>query len=37
LRWNDETLAIQWSIDRPFTSSKDSQGQSFKDFVSPFV
>ncbi|WP_234708721.1 MULTISPECIES: dTDP-4-dehydrorhamnose 3,5-epimerase [Kamptonema] len=37
LRWNDETLAIKWTIDRPLTSSKDAQGESFNDFISPFV
>jgi dTDP-4-dehydrorhamnose 3,5-epimerase len=37
LRWNDETLAIKWSIDNPLTSPKDAKGESFHDFVSPFV
>lgn len=37
LRWNDETLAITWSIDNPFTSPKDAKGENFKDFISPFV
>ncbi|HEY9867351.1 MAG TPA: dTDP-4-dehydrorhamnose 3,5-epimerase family protein, partial [Candidatus Obscuribacterales bacterium] len=37
LRWNDETLAIKWLIDNPLTSPKDAQGESFDDFVSPFV
>lgn len=37
LRWNDETLAIKWSIDNPLTSPKDAKGESFPHFVSPFV
>ena len=34
--WNDPDLNIDWGISNPILSVKDSEGQLFKDFVSPF-
>lgn len=34
--WNDPTLSINWPIENPILSEKDSQLQFFKDFISPF-
>jgi len=37
LRWNDETLGIQWPVENPFVSAKDTSWPAFRDFSSPFV
>jgi dTDP-4-dehydrorhamnose 3,5-epimerase len=34
--WNDPTLNIDWPIENPTLSEKDSELQNFKDFISPF-
>ncbi len=34
--WNDKTLGIDWKIENPIISEKDTKGDSFKDFKSPF-
>lgn len=36
LTWNDEALAIQWPVDSPYLSAKDTKWSSFREFVSPF-
>jgi len=36
LKWNDETLRINWPTPNPFVSDKDKHLPSFKEFVSPF-
>lgn len=35
-KWNDPNLAINWPIENPIVSEKDSTGLSFIDFASPF-
>lgn len=34
--WNDSSLNIEWNVSNPIISEKDQQGESFKDFKSPF-
>lgn len=34
--WNDELLNINWGVNEPFVSKKDSNGISFRGFSSPF-
>lgn len=34
--WNDPDLNIQWGMDNPVVSEKDSNAILFKDFISPF-
>lgn len=36
IRWNDQTLAIQWGIENPVLSAKDEVAPAFDAFVSPF-
>ncbi|MFC1488305.1 dTDP-4-dehydrorhamnose 3,5-epimerase [Thermodesulfobacteriota bacterium] len=36
LRWNDNTLGIDWPVKDPLVSPKDQKLGLFKDFVSPF-
>ena len=36
LAWNDPDLGIDWGIDSPILSAKDTQNQAFKDFNSLF-
>lgn len=36
IRWNDADLAVEWNIENPITSERDTKLQLFKDFVSPF-
>lgn len=36
LRWNDETIGIDWKVKNPILSDKDKISPLFKDFVSPF-
>jgi len=36
LRWNDDTLGIQWPTNGPYLSAKDRMLPSFDEFVSPF-
>ncbi|MBN1331455.1 dTDP-4-dehydrorhamnose 3,5-epimerase [Candidatus Dojkabacteria bacterium] len=35
--WNDPDLAVEWGINDPIVSEKDSQNLSFKEFDSPFT
>lgn len=34
--WNDPDLNINWQVENPILSEKDTQAPLFKDFVSPF-
>ncbi|MEJ7861519.1 MAG: dTDP-4-dehydrorhamnose 3,5-epimerase [Pyrinomonadaceae bacterium] len=36
IRWNDETLSIDWNVEKPIISERDSKLQFFADFDSPF-
>lgn len=36
ISWNDETLNIDWQIEKPIISIKDKQGLSFINYTSPF-
>lgn len=36
LMWNDPDLGIDWGIENPILSDKDTKNSLFKDFVSPF-
>ncbi len=36
LLWNDKELGIDWGIDNPIVSVKDSQGKEFKGYISKF-
>lgn len=36
LLWNDETLNIDWNIEKPIISSKDKFAEKFVSFVTPF-
>ena len=36
LLWNDKDLAINWQINKPIVSDKDSVAKSFKDYKSKF-
>ena len=33
IRWNDQGLKINWPVDNPIISEKDSNAKSFKEFV----
>ena len=38
LKWDDEALGIQWPVDNPHLSVKDTtRWSTFRDFVSPFL
>jgi dTDP-4-dehydrorhamnose 3,5-epimerase len=37
IRWNDPELAIEWGIDEPFLSAKDSQVPFLADTETPFI
>jgi len=37
LRWNDESLNIQWPVNNPHLSVKDANWDDFTNFTSPFV
>lgn len=37
IRWDDETLKIDWSAHSPFVSAKDQNLPRFSDFISPFT
>lgn len=34
--WNDPDLAVEWNIENPIISERDTKLQFFRDFVSPF-
>ena len=34
--WNDEQINIEWGIENPILSGKDSESQNFNEFNSPF-
>lgn len=36
IRWNDETLNINWDVENPIISERDAQLGFFKNFDSPF-
>ena len=36
LLWNDEHLKINWGIENPILSSKDSVAKQFNEFITPF-
>jgi len=36
IAWNDPALGIDWQIENPILSIKDTQNPLFKDFTSPF-
>jgi dTDP-4-dehydrorhamnose 3,5-epimerase len=36
IQWNDPALEIDWMLDSPILSEKDSEGESFGSFNSPF-
>lgn len=36
LLWNDETLNIDWGVNRPILSEKDKLAEIFQSFISPF-
>lgn len=36
IRWNDPDIGIEWNVEEPFLSEKDSNLPLYKDFVSPF-
>ena len=36
LMWNDPDLGIDWGIQNPILSDKDTKNALFKDFISPF-
>lgn len=36
LLWSDETIGIEWNIENPILSEKDTISPIFKDFKSPF-
>lgn len=36
IKWNDDTLNINWGLSNPILSSKDEKGISFASFNSPF-
>lgn len=36
IRWNDSEIGINWNVETPHLSEKDSVAPFFKDFISPF-
>jgi dTDP-4-dehydrorhamnose 3,5-epimerase len=36
IRWNDQTIGINWNIENPVLSAKDNDGELFAGFESPF-
>ncbi|MBL57375.1 MAG: dTDP-4-dehydrorhamnose 3,5-epimerase [Flavobacteriales bacterium] len=36
IKWNDPTLNIKWDTKNPVTSTKDNEGELFKNFTSQF-
>jgi dTDP-4-dehydrorhamnose 3,5-epimerase len=36
LMWNDPEIGIEWNIDNPILSEKDTQNELLRDFKSPF-
>lgn len=36
IRWNDELLKIEWGVEDPVISKRDSELQKFSQFISPF-
>lgn len=36
LSWDDPDLDINWGVQNPLVSNKDTDASSFKDFISPF-
>ena len=36
IKWNDPTLNINWDTKNPITSTKDNEGELFKNFTSQF-
>ena len=36
IAWNDESLNIDWDANHPIISEKDTKGQKFNEFISPF-
>lgn len=36
IKWDDAYLQIDWGVESPMVSEKDSQAPSFRDFKSPF-
>ena len=36
IKWDDADLQIDWGVENPMVSEKDSQAPSFRDFKSPF-
>jgi len=36
IRWNDEALSIDWNVEKPIISERDSKLQFLADFDSPF-
>lgn len=36
IRWNDPDLGIDWGVDEPLLSAKDTAAPLFRDFSSPF-
>ena len=36
IKWDDQTLGIDWGSDNPLVSEKDEEGKLFVDFVSQF-
>lgn len=36
IKWNDPTLNINWDTENPITSTKDNEGELFKNFTSQF-
>jgi len=37
IRWDDPTFGVQWPVENPFVSAKDTSWPAFRDFISPFV
>jgi len=36
IRWNDPDLGIDWSVDKPILSEKDSKAKSFREFIEKY-
>ncbi len=35
--WDDPVLNINWNVERPIISARDTSGQNFAEFESPFT